>query len=80
VGTSLMVIALKSGAAVAGHLHSVTIDWTLTLAVSALAVVGSLLGARLTRDIPPGMLRKGFGWFVVVMGVGVLASQIAAAA
>jgi uncharacterized protein len=80
VGTSLLVIALKSGAAVAGHLHSVSIDWTLTLAVTALAVVGSLLGARITRNVPPGALRKGFGWFVVVMGVGVLASQIAAAA
>lgn len=80
VGTSLLVIALKSGAALAGYLHSTTVDWPLALAVTALAVAGSLAGAKIARAVPPGALRKGFGWFVVVMGVGVLASQIAAAA
>ncbi|GAA1387960.1 sulfite exporter TauE/SafE family protein [Catellatospora chokoriensis] len=77
VGTSLLVIAMKSFAGLGGYLHSVTIDWRLTAAVTAVAVLGSLAGGRLAGRIDPGLLRRGFGWFVVVMGVGVLAGQLA---
>ncbi len=78
VGTSLLVISLKSGAALAGYLHSVAIDWPLTLSVTALAVAGSLIGARLAGRADPGALRRGFGWFVIVMGLGVLTGQLLA--
>jgi uncharacterized membrane protein YfcA len=77
VGTSLLVIALKSGAGFAGYLSSVSIDWKLTLAVTVLAVLGSLAGARLTGKVNPDTLRRAFGWFVIVMGAGVLAGQLA---
>lgn len=77
VGTSLLVIALKSFAGLAGYLSSTTIDWQLALSVSAAAVLGSLAGARLTSRIPEAALRQGFGYFVLVMGVVVLAQEIA---
>ncbi|MFI1194434.1 sulfite exporter TauE/SafE family protein [Micromonospora sp. NPDC020750] len=76
VGTSLVVIAMKSFAGLAGYLSSVSIDWRLAAVVTAAAVVGSLLGGRLTGRIPEDVLRKAFGWFVVVMGVFVLAQQL----
>ncbi|WP_433342274.1 sulfite exporter TauE/SafE family protein [Micromonospora sp. CA-111912] len=76
VGTSLVVIAMKSFAGLAGYLSSVSIDWRLAAAVTAAAVVGSLLGGRLTGRIPEDVLRRAFGWFVVVMGVFVLAQQL----
>jgi uncharacterized membrane protein YfcA len=78
IGTSLLVIAMKSGAGLAGYLASVSIDWPLTLAITALAVAGSLAGARLTGKVDPDTLRRAFGWFVIVMGAGVLAGQVAA--
>ncbi len=74
VGTSLLVIALKSGAALAGHLA--TINWTLTLAITALAIAGSLIGARLACHVNPHTLRKAFGWFTITIGTGVLAGQL----
>jgi uncharacterized membrane protein YfcA len=77
VGTSLLVIAMKSAAGLSGYLHSVTIDWRLTAAVTAVAVLGSFAGGRLAGRIDPALLRRTFGWFVVVMGVGVLAGQLA---
>lgn len=40
------------------------------------AVAGSLIGGRLAGRIPQGALRTAFGWFVVVMGVFVLAQQL----
>jgi hypothetical protein len=75
VGTSLVVIAMKSFAGFAGYLSGVPINWGLAGAVTLAAVAGSLLGARLTGRIPADVLRKAFGWFVVVMGVFVLAQQ-----
>ncbi|MEV0156922.1 sulfite exporter TauE/SafE family protein [Micromonospora sp. NPDC050686] len=76
VGTSLLVIAMKSFAGLAGYLSSVQINWGLAAAVTAAAVVGSLLGGRLAGKIPADLLRQAFGWFVVVMGVFVLGQQL----
>ncbi|NYV73022.1 sulfite exporter TauE/SafE family protein [Streptomyces sp. UH6] len=79
VGTSLLVIAMKSFSGLAGHLAGVQIDWGLALTVTAAAVVGSLIGSRFAGRIPQDTLRKAFGWFVVVMGVFVLSQQLPAA-
>lgn len=79
VGTSLLVIAMKSFAGLAGHLSGVEIDWRLALTVTAAAVAGSLAGGRLAGRIPQDALRKSFGWFVVVMGVFVLVQQLGTA-
>ncbi|MEV5693019.1 sulfite exporter TauE/SafE family protein [Micromonospora globbae] len=76
VGTSLVVIAMKSFAGLAGYLSSVSINWGLAVAVTAAAIVGSFAGGRLAGKIPADVLRKAFGWFVVVMGVFVLAQQL----
>ncbi|MFK5633090.1 MULTISPECIES: sulfite exporter TauE/SafE family protein [unclassified Ornithinimicrobium] len=76
VGTSLLVIAMKSFAGLAGYLTTVQLDWGLVLAVTAAAVVGSLLGSRLAGVIPERVLRTGFGVFVLVMGVFVLAQEL----
>lgn len=78
VGTSLVVIAMKSFAGLAGYLSSVSINWGLATAVTAAAIVGSFLGGRLAGELPADVLRKAFGWFVVVMGVFVLAQQLPA--
>lgn len=75
VGTSLIVIAMKSFAGLAGYLTSVTLDWPLVLGVTAAAVVGSVVGGRLAGRVPEAALRQGFGWFVLVMGGFVLVQQ-----
>jgi len=76
VGTSLLVIAMKSVGGLAGYLSSVHIDWSLAAFVTLASVVGSLVGARLAGAVDPARLRKGFGWFVLVMGTFVLAQQV----
>jgi uncharacterized membrane protein YfcA len=76
VGTSLVVIAMKSFAGLAGYLSSVQIDWGIALAVTAAAVVGALVGARLTAMVDPDALRKTFGWFVLAMSSVILAQEI----
>ncbi|WP_433380759.1 sulfite exporter TauE/SafE family protein [Streptosporangium sp. CA-115845] len=76
VGTSLLVIAMKSLAGLAGYLSTVSIDWSLAAVVTVAAAAGGLLGGRLAGHINPDRLRKAFGWFVLAMGVFVLAQQI----
>lgn len=76
VGTSLLVITMKSFAGLAGYLTSVQLDWALVGAVTVAAILGSLLGARLAGHIPEALLRKGFGVFVLVMGAFVLTQEL----
>jgi hypothetical protein len=76
VGTSLLVIAMKSYAGLAGYLSTVHINWALAAAVTAAAVLGSLAGGKLAGRIPEQLLRKTFGWFVAIMGIFVLAQQL----
>lgn len=74
VGTSTLVITMKSFAGFAGHAAHVPIDWGLAATVTAFAVVGSVAGAQMLRRVDPARLKKAFGGFVFVMA-GVIAVQ-----
>ncbi len=76
VGTSLLVIALKSFAGFAGHASHVRIDFELAALVSAAAVLGSFAGSRIASIVPADALRRGFAVFVLAMAVFVLSQQI----
>lgn len=75
VATSLVVIAMKSFAGLAGYLRTIPVDWSIALPVTAAAVVGGLAGGWLAGHLDAGRLRRGFGWFVLVMGGFVLIQQ-----
>lgn len=76
VGTSLMVITLQSFAGFLGNAGHVTIDWKIAASVTCAAIVGSLVGARVGSRLPAAALRRGFAWFVLVIGTLVLVKQI----
>jgi uncharacterized membrane protein YfcA len=76
VGTSLLVVTLKSFAGFAGHATHVEIDYELAALVSGAAVAGSLVGTALTGHIPATTLRKAFAVFVLIMGGFVLFQQL----
>ncbi|MFO0557864.1 MAG: sulfite exporter TauE/SafE family protein [Polyangiales bacterium] len=76
VATSLMVIALKSFAGFAGYVSTVSINYSLAAQVIAAAIVGSFIGTSLVSRVHPDSLRKGFGWFIVVMSIFVLGQEI----
>lgn len=76
VATSLMVIALKSFAGFAGYVSTVSINYSLAAMIIAAAVVGSVIGTSLVSRVHPDSLRKGFGWFIVVMSIFVLGQEI----
>lgn len=76
VGTSLVVIAMKSGTGLLGYLAATSIDWPLAGGVTAMAVVGSVIGGHFAGRISEQRLRAGFGWFVAVMAVAMLVREI----
>ena len=59
VGTSLLVISLKSFAGFWGYAGHVTIDLELTATVTVAAMVGSLVGAYYAQKVPAQRLRQG---------------------
>ena len=63
VGTSLVVIAMKSFAGLAGYLTTVQLDWGITLGVTAAAIVGTLAGSKLAGTHPRGRAAQGL-WLV----------------
>jgi uncharacterized membrane protein YfcA len=76
VGTSLVVIAMNSLAALGGVAAHAVIDLRLTAAITAVAVAGSLLGARAGRRLSAQRLQGAFGWFVIAIGALVLAREL----
>jgi hypothetical protein len=76
VGTSLLVIAMKSFAGFAGFAGHTPVDWSRALAVSAAAVLGSVAGSGVSRRTRPEALQRSFGWFVLAMAFFMLAQEL----
>ena len=76
VATSLMIISIKSLIGFIGDIQNLVIDWTFLLSFTAIAVVGIFLGLYLNKFIDGKKLKTGFGWFVLVMGIYILAKEL----
>jgi uncharacterized membrane protein YfcA len=68
VGTSLLVIAMKSGAGLAGYLGQVEVDWAFMGLFTAVSIGGIFLGTWLVRFVPQRELQRAFAVFLLVMG------------
>jgi hypothetical protein len=77
VGTSLLIIALKSLIGFTGDLGSgMAIDYRFLLIFSAFAMVGIVGGSYLTKFISNEKLKPAFGWFVLAMGIYILGKEL----
>lgn len=76
VGTSLLIIAAKSLIGFTGDLGKQTMDWTLLLSVTGLAIAGIFIGNALSKKVSSDKLKKGFGWFVLVMGIYIIVKEL----
>jgi len=73
IGTSLAVISVQSFAGFAGQ--RVDVDWLIVGIVTTMATGGAVAGALATHKVPAEVLRRGFAWFVIVMGLALLHGQ-----
>lgn len=76
VGTSLFVIAVNALSGFAGDLMNYNMNWPFLISITALATFGIFVGNRLTHAVEGSRLRKGFGWFVLLVGLWILFKEI----
>ena len=81
VATSLVIIALKSYSGFLKYLdvldaQKLTLDWNVLMIVTGLGIAGSIVGAKIANRIPQQRLKRGFGYFLIVMGVYILARSV----
>ena len=72
IGTSLLIIGLKSATAFWGYLGQVSLDWNLILSFTLAATLGTYGGALLSRRLDASHLQKGFGYFVLAVSIFIL--------
>ncbi len=75
IGTSLFIIALNSLIGFTGDLGHFAIDWIFLLKITGIAITGILIGGALNKKIQSNHLKKGFGWFVLIMGIYIIVHE-----
>lgn len=76
VGTSLLIIAINSLFGFLFSLKQFEYNWILLLSFTALAIIGIFTGSTLAEKIPAAKLKKGFGWFILIMGIYIIIKEI----
>jgi len=77
VGTSLVIIAIKSFAGFIGYLSvletlNLAVDWYIIWMFSIIGIVGGWLGHKISSKVNQEQLKRGFAVFLVLMGVFIL--------
>lgn len=75
IGTALLIIAANSLFSFLNSYLSITIDWLLILKFSIGAIVGILLGTRLSAKMPGAQLKKIFGCFIFSISIYIIYRQ-----
>jgi uncharacterized membrane protein YfcA len=76
IGTSLLIIAMKSLLGFLGDVSHTVMDWKLLMTVTGLAILGLLLGNSFNKKVNAKTLKKAFGWFVLVMGIYIIVKEL----
>ncbi|NJY63440.1 sulfite exporter TauE/SafE family protein [Salinimicrobium sp. CDJ15-81-2] len=76
VATSLLIIAVKSLIGFIGDVQNLDIDWVFLMIFTGLSIIGIFLGGYLNKFIDGRKLKKGFGWFVLVMGLYIIGKEL----
>ncbi len=76
VATSLLIIAIKSLIGFIGDVENLDIDWEFLLIFTSISTIGIFLGIYLSNFIEGKKLKKGFGWFVLIMGIYIIYKEL----
>lgn len=77
VGTSLLIIAVKSLIGFIGDVQSeLQLDFLFLALFSSLSIAGIFLGSYLSKFIEGKKLKPAFGWFVLVMGIYIIGKEV----
>ena len=76
VGTSLLIIAIKSLVGFTGDDIDINVDWKFLLVFSSLSVMGIFLGTYLSGYVRAALLKRIFGWTIFVMSIGIMVKEL----
>lgn len=75
IASSLLIITIKSLVGFGGDLMHVSVDWKFLFSIILLATVGIITGNFLNKKLDGAKLKRGFGWFVLLMSLVILFEQ-----
>jgi uncharacterized membrane protein YfcA len=75
IGTSLLIIAMNALIGFTGDIGHFHLDWKLLVPLTLIAISGIFIGGAIGKKIPGGKLRKGFGWFILLMSVAIILTE-----
>ena len=76
IGTSLVIIAINSIFGFLFSLKQTHLDWKILLLFTGLAIIGIYLGSLSAEKISSRILKKIFGWFVLLMAIYILIKEL----
>ena len=76
VGTSLFIISINSLAGFLGDAMHHEMNWPLLLSLTALAILGILIGNNLSKKMSGIRLRIAFGWLTLATGIYILVREV----
>lgn len=76
VATSLLIIALNSLIGFTGDVQNMDINWTFLLIFTSISVIGIFIGIYLNKFLNDAQLKKGFGYFVLLMALFILSKEL----
>lgn len=69
VGTSLVIVSINSLIGFTGDVQTLQIEWLFLLSFTITSILGIILGVYLSKFISGKKLKKGFGFFTLIMAV-----------
>ncbi|PIF45031.1 hypothetical protein CLU96_2031 [Chryseobacterium sp. 52] len=76
VGTSLVIISLNALIGFSSSLGNAKIEWNFLIVVTAIAIVGIIIGSQLSKKIDGKKLKPAFGWLILLMGMYIFLKEM----
>jgi len=77
IGTALLIITINSLFSFLNSYESTEIEWLLLIKFSMGAVLGIIIGTKLSKKIPGDYLKKAFGWIILGMSFYIVYKEFA---
>ncbi|MDB2322068.1 sulfite exporter TauE/SafE family protein [Flavobacteriaceae bacterium] len=76
IATSLIIISIKSLIGFIGDIENHSIDWEFLITFSLISILGIYIGQAIGLKIDGSRLKKGFGYFIIVVASCVILKEI----
>jgi uncharacterized protein len=76
IATSLIIISIKSLIGFIGDIENLDIDWLFLIKFSLISIIGIFIGQSIGLKIDGSKLKKGFGYFIIIIASLVIFKEI----